>query len=333
MGRLLALCLFLLLLASAGAAVWLFAWPAGPTRETFVEIAPGTPARGIARQLVASGVLAAPWGFEALRLAEGGSLKAGEYRFDHPLTVRDVYAKIARGDTYTVALAIPEGANLFDIAARVEAAHLGTADAFLQAARAQAALAAPFDPAARSLEGYLFPATYRFGRHTAPGAMLRTMVRRFQVEALALGLTGDLHRLVTLASLLERETPVEAERPLVASVFENRLARGMPLDTDPTVIYAALLRGSYRGTIYASDLRFDSPYNTYRYSGLPPGPICNPGDVSLRAALHPAASRYLYFVAAGADPLGHSRFAATLAEHQRNVAAYRAAVRAAPAAR
>jgi UPF0755 protein len=320
MRRLLFLVVVLGVLTGGAWLAWLFAWPVGPTHETFVEIAPGTSTQGIANDLVEAGVLRSPYAFELLRLVGGGSLKAGEYRFDHPVKVAEVYRKIARGEVYTIALTIPEGANLFDIAARVQAAKLGTSMAFLQAAKAQTGLIHKLDPQATSLEGYLFPSTYRFGRHTAPAEILRTMVRQFQLEALALDLTGDVHRTVTLASLVERETPIAIERPMVASVFENRLAKGIPLETDPTVIYAALLRGQYRGTIYQSDLQFDSPYNTYRHAGLPPGPICNPGAISLKAALHPAKTDYLYFVAAGADPLGHSRFAATLEQHQKNVA-------------
>lgn len=319
------------LLAGGAWLAWVFTWPAGPGHEVFVEIVPGTSTRGIAEQLHGAGVLATPYGFEALHLLSGGTLKAGEYRFDRPVKVSTVYRRIVRGDVYTVALTIPEGANLFDVAARVQAAKLGTSQGFLQAAAAQTGLLRQMDPHATSLEGYLFPATYRFGRHAGYAAMLHTMVATFKVQALALGMTGDLHRVVTLASLVERETPIPAERSVVASVFENRLAAGMPLETDPTVIYAALLKGQYRGTISRTDLHLDSPYNTYLHSGLPPGPICNPGIVSLRAALHPAKTGYLYFVAAGADPLGHSRFAATLEEHQRNVEAYRAAVKAAAA--
>ena len=327
MRRLLLLVLLLVLLGGAGWLVWAFEWPVGPRQELFVEVAPGTSTHRIAEQLHGAGLLSSPLAFEALHLIAGGSLKAGEYRFDHPVRLREVYTRIARGDVYTIALTIPEGANLFDIGGRVQAAKLGTQASFLAAAHRETSLVSLLDPHASSLEGYLFPATYRFGRHTAPEGMLRTMVRTFTVEAAALGATGDLHRLVTLASLVERESPLPEERPLVASVFENRLARNMPLETDPTVIYAALLRGQYRGTIFRTDLAFDSPYNTYRHAGLPPGPICNPGLVSLRAALHPAHTGLLYFVAAGADPLGRSRFAATLEEHQRNVAAYRAALR------
>ncbi len=330
MGRLLG---FLVLLgALAGVGWWLLARPYGPAGECFVEIAPGTGTRAIAGQLTAAGVLRTPYGFDLLHLL-GGSLKAGEYRFASPATAVEVYRRIRRGDVYTVALTIPEGANLFDIAARVEAAGLGAAPAFLAAERAETRLAARFDPHAATLEGYLFPSTYRFGRHTAPREMLRAMVREFGVQAAALGIDvgmdKDAHRVVTLASLVERETPVAAERPLVAGVFENRLSKGMALATDPTVIYAALLKGGYRGAIYRTDLQADSAYNTYLHAGLPPGPICNPGLPSLRAALHPAKTDYLYFVAAGSDPQGRSRFAATLAEHRRNVAAYRAAVRGA----
>ncbi len=314
-------------LAVAAWLVYLLGWPAGPRQETFIEVEPGTSTRAIAAELTRAGVLGSPYGFELLRPLRGGSLKAGEYRFDHPMTATEVYRQLARGEVYTIALTVPEGANLFDIAGRVEAARLGSRAAFLDAARHDTALVARLDPQAASLEGYLYPATYRFGRRTAPEAMLRAMVHAFGVQAAALGLGGDLHRTVTLASLLERETPVPGERPLVAGVFENRLRRGMPLETDPTVIYAALLRGGYRGAIYRTDLAADSPYNTYRHPGLPPGPICNPGAVSLRAAMHPSATDYLYFVAAGADPQGRSRFAATLPEHERNVAAYRAAVR------
>ncbi len=247
MGRLLGFSVLLGMLAVAG--WWEFAKPYGPAGERFVEIAPGTGTRAIARQLTAAGVLREPFGFDLLHLL-GGSLKAGEYRFTGPATPGEVYRRIRRGDVYTVALTIPEGANLFDIAARVEAAGLGAAPAFLAAERAETPLAARFDPHAATLEGYLFPSTYRFGRHAAPREMLRAMVREFGVQAAALGIDKDAHRVVTLASLVERETPLAAERPLVAGVFENRLSKGMALATDPTVIYAALLKGGYRGAIY-----------------------------------------------------------------------------------
>jgi UPF0755 protein len=228
---------------------------------------------------------------------------------------------------YTVALTIPEGSNVFDIAARVEAEGLGSKAAFLAATKQDASLINDLDPAAPSLEGYLFPDTYRFARHTEPVEMVAAMVKRFRQAAQGIGLTADYHRTVTLASLVEKETPLDAERTMVASVFVNRLAQHMPLMTDPSVIYAALLDGRYRGTIYQSDLHANSAYNTYRHAGLPPGPICNPGLKSLEAAMHPAQTNYLYFVAASADPSGRSRFSATLEQHAKDVEAYRRAVR------
>jgi UPF0755 protein len=153
------------------------------------------------------------------------------------------------------------------------------------------------------------------------------MVRRFRVAAGQLGLKGNVHQVVTLASLVERETAVDAERPLVASVFTNRLAKKMPLMTDPSVIYGLELRNQWRGAVYQSDLKFDTPYNTYLHPGLPPGPVANPGIPSLRAAMTPAATDYFYFVAAGANPQGRSLFAHTLDEHTHNVAGYRHAVK------
>jgi UPF0755 protein len=323
--------LLLLVLLGIAAVALLLESPFGPNREVFVEVAPGTSSRQIAKQFEQQGIVRSRYGFdlwrllENLRNARGGSLKAGEYRFDHPARISEVYDRLRRGDVYTIAVTIPEGANIFDIAARVEAAQLGTREAFESAARRNTALIVDLDPKAASLEGYLFPDTYHFGRHVTPTQMVAAMVKRFRAAASSLGIEGNGHRVVTVASLIERETPISQERPLVASVFANRLDRGMPLETDPSVIYAALLAGRYRGTIYQSDLNSDSPYNTYKRTGLPPGPICNPGMDSLHAAMNPAKTNYLYFVAASADPSGHSRFAATLEEHQKNVKAYRRA--------
>jgi len=322
---------FLLLaaLATAGAIAFALLVPAGPRTETFVDILPGTPSREIAAQLKQQGIIRSEYVFLGLRVWKGGTLKAGEYRFDHPARMEEVWDRIRRGDVYTVSLTIPEGSNLFDIAARVEAAGLGSKAAFIAAAKQDASLISDLDPNAPSLEGYLFPDTYRFARHTDPQEMMAGMVKRFRLAAQSIGLTTDFHSTVTLASLVEKETPIDAERPLVASVFVNRLDKNMPLMTDPSVIYAALLDGRYRGTIYQSDLAANSAYNTYRHAGLPPGPICNPGIKSLQAALHPAQTNYLYFVAASADPSGQSRFSATLEEHAKDVEAYRRAVRSA----
>jgi UPF0755 protein len=322
------LILLVVLVAVLGAGFLLLV-PAGPHTETFLEIAPGTSSSQIAAQLQAGGIIRSRYAFDAVRLAKGGTLKAGEYRFDHPATVSDIYDRLRRGDVFTVSVTIPEGSNLFDVAARLEAAQLGRADDFLLAAKKNVQLIADIDPQASSLEGYLFPDTYRFPHRATSIDILTAMLKRFRQTAATLGLSGNDHRMVTMASLIEKETPIASERPLVASVFENRLAKGMPLMTDPSVIYAALLSGKYRGTIYQSDLAADSPYNTYKHAGLPPGPVCSPGAASLKAAMSPARTQYLYFVAAGADPSGHSRFASTLEEHTQNVQAYRRSVHAA----
>jgi len=188
-------------------------------------------------------------------------------------------------------------------------------------------LISDLDPHAKSLEGYLFPDTYRFSPNASENQIVATMVRRFRAVAEELGLKQNVHRIVTIASLVERETAVNSERPLVASVFKNRLAKKMPLASDPSVIYGLELDGRWRGEIHQSDLSFNTPYNTYLHAGLPPGPVANPGIPSLRAAMHPAKTDYLYFVAAGANPQGHSLFATTLSQHNRDVAGYRKAMK------
>ena len=324
--RRLLLLVVIAVLLSAGFAIYA---PAGPHTEMFLEIPTGTGSAQIAAQLKAHGLIWSRYAFEAMRLVKGGTLKAGEYRFDHPARMSEVYKRLERGDVYTRAVTIPEGANMFDIAQRVEAAQLGSREAFLEAAKRNAALISDLDPSAQSVEGYLFPDTYHFQRQATPDQMIAAMVKRFRLAAASIDLAQNYHNVVTMASLVERETPIGNERPVVASVFSNRIAKGMPLMTDPSVIYADLLEGRYRGTIYHSDLDGDSPYNTYKHTGLPPGPICNPGIASLKAAMEPAQTQYLYFVAASTDPSGHSRFATTLEEHQQNVQAYRRAQHAA----
>ncbi|HTW61562.1 MAG TPA: endolytic transglycosylase MltG [Terracidiphilus sp.] len=320
------LAVFLLLLAAAGAA-WFVFMPFGPEAETFVDLPPGSSTLQIGRNLEQAGVVRSRFAFDLLRACLRGKLKAGEYRFDHPTPAIEVYERIARGDVYTVALVVPEGANIFDIAARVQQAGLATRANFLDAAVKQAGLVADLDPQARSLEGYLFPDTYRFAPTAGAVQIVAIMVRRFRAVAAQLGIQENVHQVVTIASLVEKETAVDADRPLVASVFDNRLKKNMPLETDPSVIYGLELAGHWRGAIYQSDLTRDTAYNTYLHPGLPPGPVANPGVASLRAALHPARTDYLYFVAAGSDAQGHSLFAVTLDQHKRNVAGYRRALR------
>ena len=317
---------FLLALAAAGAAAWIVFAPFGPSEETFVEVTPGSSTTRIGQQLEAAGIVRSRYGFDAVRLWKHGTLRAGAYRFDHPTSAAEVYARIARGDVYTTTVTIPEGANLFDVAAKLEQAKLGAREDFMAAAQ-QTSLITDLDPTAKSLEGYLFPDTYHLDPKATPQQICATMVHRFRAVAAQLGLNRNVHDVVTLASLVERETAVDDERPLVASVFENRLAQSMPLMTDPAVIYGLQLEGRWRGAIYQSDLTRDSAYNTYLHKGLPPGPIANPGAKSLRAAMTPAKTDYLYFVAAGANPQGHSLFSRTLEEQNQNVAGYRQAVK------
>ncbi len=326
-GRLVGWMLLLLVVCGAGAAAFVWLVPYGATQEKFVEIAPGSPTLGIGRQLEQAGIIPSRYAFDALRVIKPGVLKAGTYRFAAPDTTANIYERIHRGDVYTIAVTIPEGSTVFDVAARLQGANLGKMADFLAAAKTETELIKDLDPQATSLEGYLFPDTYRFSPKTKPVEIAAVMVKRFRSAAEQLKLSHDVHHIVTVASLVERETARDNERPLVASVFENRLEKEMPLMTDPSVIYGLQLAGAWRGTIYASDLQRDTPYNTYMHAGLPPGPIANPGIKSLKAAMMPAQTNYLYFVAAGSNPQGQSLFAETLEEHNKNVSEYRSAAK------
>ncbi len=306
----------------AGCGAWLTTSVLLPLRtpEQFVDLPTGTSARTMAWTLQKAGVVRSRYGFLLLRLLRRGNLKAGEYRFAGSANTLTVYKCLQHGDVYTRTVLIPEGYNLSEIAHAVEAAGLGHADAFLKAATANVDLIAAWAPAAPSLEGFLFPDTYRFSRHATQRAMQEVMIRRFRAAATQIALTTDVYSTVTLASLVEKEVKYEDERRLAAGVFTNRLARGMPLQTDPSVVYAALLASRWTGTIRRSDLQFASPYNTYTHKGLPPGPICSPGIGALLAAMHPARTDKLYFVA---DVGGRTIFSGSLEEHHRHVEAYR----------
>ena len=316
--------IFILIIVVAAFLAYGILLPRGPHSQQLVQLKPGSSARRIAADLEHAGIIRSQYAFLLWHYAHGNkSLKAGEYAFDHPAGAREVYARIARGDIYFHTVVVPEGFNMFDIANAIDAAGLGARDEFLQIAKTQTILVRDLDPGAPSLEGFLFPDTYHFTRTQSLHDMVAVMIHRFRQAIHDLGVNGDLHNIVTMASIVEKETAVPEERPVVASVFYNRMDRHMVLATDPSVIYAALLNNRYRGTIYQSDLQFNSPYNTYKVAGLPPGPICNPGRASLLAAMHPASSDYLYFVS---DNQGHHRFARSEREHAGNVAAYRRAV-------
>jgi UPF0755 protein len=320
--------LIILLLAVFGALGWL-AWavftPVTPAGQKFVLLRPGYSTRKIASELKAAGVIENERAFLIWHyFHRKRSMKAGEYLFEKTATLADVHDRLAHGDIFVHTVVIPEGYTMFDIAQAIEQAGLGSQEEFLRVATSDTDLIQDVSPEARSLEGYLFPDTYEFTRTQSVRDIVAVMVRHFRQVAGAIGLTSEVHPTVIMASIVEKETANAAERPMVASVYYNRLTKRMALDADPSVIYAELLAGVYQGALHHADMQVNSPYNTYRYPGLPPGPIGNPGRSALEAAMHPAKSDYLYFVS---DGQGHHRFARNLQEHNKNVTAYRRAVR------
>jgi UPF0755 protein len=291
--------------------------------EQFVEIPAGTGTNAIGRRLIAAGVVRDDMTFRLALWWTGRSraLQAGEYRFDRPASPREVIERLARGDVYARRMTFPEGLTIEEMAALYESREFGKATEFVAAAR-DGSLVRDIDPAADDLEGYLFPETYPVPRGTPASGLVRAMVDRFrasfgedlQAQAKEQGFTT--RQVVTLASLVEKETGKAEERPIVAAVYRNRLRIGMGLQADPTVVYALRKEGRYDGNIRRQDLQMDSPYNTYRHAGLPPGPIAAPGKASLEATLMPASVPYLYFVSRND---GSHVFAETLDEHNRNV--------------
>ena len=296
----------------------------GPVEaEQFIDIPSGAGSTAIGRRLVEAGVVRDDWTFRAALWWTGRSrdLKAGEYLFDRPMAATDVVLKIARGDVHARQITFPEGLTILEMAELFEARGFGTSAQFIKAA-SDASAVKDLDTAGVDLEGYLFPETYALPRGTPASRLIGMMVERFlavydeelRASANQQGLTA--RQVVTLASLVEKETGTQSERPIVAAVYRNRLKIGMGLQADPTVVYALRRAGRYNGNIRRQDLALDSPYNTYRYPGLPPGPIAAPGEASLRAALMPADVNYLYFVSRND---GSHAFARTLTEHNRNV--------------
>jgi len=327
--RFLGVFFFLLILAGlAVAAFWYLGPFRAPQEETFVQIEHGTSTRTIANLLAQDGLVRSNWAFlAACALQPRARLQAGEYRFGAEQTPFEIFDKIRRGQVYFVVVTIPEGSNMFDIAAILEDSTSIKAADFLKAA-SDPETVRDLDPSAPNLEGYLFPSSYQVTHSTSAQQLCHMMVSEFRKQWRTLDpeplSPGELHNLVTLASLVEKETGLKAERPIVASVFTNRLRLNMPLQCDPTTVYAALLENRYKGVIHRSDLASSNPYNTYAHSGLPPGPIANPGAPSLKAALRPAATDYLYFVAR-ADGSGGHHFTSTLADHEKAVADFRRA--------
>ncbi len=321
--------LILLLAALGGAAAYVVAARAAePYRgytesERLVDIPAGTSAPGIGERLVAAGVVRDALTFRVALWQTGQerALKAGEYRFDRPMSAREVVDKIARGDVHVVPITFREGLTVAETAEVFASSGLGTADAFLAAAK-NVSLIRDLDPEAADLEGYVFPDTYMLPRKTSADRLVERMVAQFKqmltddLKNAAKAQNLSVRQLVTLASLVEKETARPDERATVAAVYSNRLRIGMGLQCDPTVIFALQRAGKYAGNLRRVDLQFDSPYNTYRYPGLPPGPIAAPGKAALEAAARPAAADYLYFVSRND---GSHEFARTLQEHNQNV--------------
>jgi UPF0755 protein len=311
-------------LAVGGWLAWAWYSPVTPQAQTFVLLHSGYSTRRIAAELKAAGVIRSTTAFIVWhRLHQKHSLKAGEYLFERTATSVDIHERLVRGDVFVHTVVIPEGFNMFEIAQAIQNAGLGPSQDFLRVVQSQTSLIADIAPEATNLEGYLFPNTYEFTRTQTMEEMAAAMVKQFRQVAREISLTSDVQKTVTLASIIEKETAAPEERPLVASVYSNRIAKNIPLQADPSVIYAELLAGVYTGALHHEDMQFRSAYNTYIHAGLPPGPIANPGRAALEAAMHPAQTPYLYFVSDGS---GHHRFAGNLEEHNRNVAEYRKAV-------
>lgn len=333
----------LLLLVLVAAAVAGYLWvaiekPYGsfPSEGVFVQIPRGVSQRSVSRLLASKGIVRSSLAFELYaRRHPRRTLQSGEYLFDHPLSGKDVYWKIANGDVYVQSFTVKEGDTIFDIAHNLEAAKYMTAEEFLKAAQ-DASQIQDFAPSAKTLEGFLYPATYNIALHASASDLATMMVRKFR-EAMQ-RIAPDrldpqtpgtpLLSVITLASIVEAETPKPDERPLVAGVYTNRLHKDMLLQCDPTVIYALRAADKYKAPLLLKDLSYASPYNTYVHPGLPPGPIGNPGETSIRAALSPAPTDFLYFVA---NTQGGHFFAATLAEHNQNVAKYHRLLNGEPA--
>ncbi len=325
-----ALALLVLIVAAAGGVAAFTIWDRihAPHKgyegaQQFVDLPAGTGAAAIGRRLVEAGIVRDLFTFRAALWWSGRSraLQSGEYHFDRPLAAIDVVDRLARGDIYARRITFPEGLTLQEMARVYETREFDTAASFLEAAR-DATLIRDLDPAAADLEGYLFPDTYALPRGTPARRLAALMVERFratfddQMQRRAREQALTMRQVVTLASLVEKETGRADERPIVAAVYRNRLKAGMGLQADPTVVYALRQAGRYTGNIRREDLAIDSPYNTYRHAGLPPGPIAAPGKASLEAVLLPARVSYMYFVSRND---GSHVFATTLAEHNRNV--------------
>jgi len=304
--------------------LWGYAFTAGGSnrQQVHVYVPPGAGVGQIRHLLAGQQLVADDARFELLAVLMGvaSRLQAGEYAIQAGATPYAILRQMSRGAVRLRRVTIPEGTTVAGIAAIVAGARLGDADDFVALA-ADRQYINGLGLEVGSLEGYLFPDTYYFPRGIGIKAIITTMVRRGETvwrELHGDQLAGSLsrHQILTLASIVEKETGVPAERPMVARVFLERLQRDMRLQADPTVIYGL---GKYGRPLTRQDLRIDNPYNTYVHHGLPPGPIANPGRAAIESVLHPAAAQYLYFVSRND---GTHQFSTTLKEHNRAVRRY-----------
>jgi UPF0755 protein len=296
--------------------------------DKIITIEPGASTQSIVKQLENAGIVRHPLPVNIyLRLTErSGRLKAGDYKFDSPISPRQALEKIEKGEVSLESLTVPEGLTRFEIAERFAKTGKATAEEFLRLTYATE-LISDIAPQATNLEGYLFPDTYYYSANTTAEDLVKAMVNRFESvftpawRSRAAELSLTTHQAITLASIIEEEAKIAEERPVISSVFRNRLRIGMPLASDPTFIYAAILARDYDGNPnQPRHRRRESPYNTYIRTGLPPGPIASPGRASIEAALYPEATDFLYFVVNGTE--GRHKFSRTSEEHEAAAAEY-----------
>lgn len=288
-----------------------------------VDIPPGIAFSHVSHLLHQKGLLGPEWFFQVLGRVQQVDRKIipGEYELHAGMRPTVLLAKLVKGEVYQHSVTIPEGYNIVQIADILDQKGLADKEEILRLCRDRTFIAS-MNVKASMLEGYLFPDTYRFARYTPPESIVRTFVSRFHemvtpeiyAQAKSMGMT--LQEVLTLASVIEKETGLAKERALVSGVFHNRLRRNIPLQSDPTVIYALEY---FDGNIRKADLSVNSPYNTYKVRGLPPGPIANPGLAAIQAALYPTPSDFVYFVSRND---GSHKFSATLAEHNKAVDKY-----------
>jgi len=318
--RFLALLYIFLLSSFLGFVAFEIFTPVYVSKKT-IEIKYGTPVPKIAETLEKEGVIKNRYYFLVVHAFKRSKLEAGEYEFEGWLSTYDVYRILEEGKAKLYKVTIKEGYDVFDIAEVLEKNKVCKKEDFLKYALSEE-VAQKYNLNTPSMEGFLFPDTYYFSKSTHPLKVIDVMYKNFlsKTENLRKELRKkhiSLETWVTVASMVEKETFIDEEKPLIAAVIYNRLKRGMKLQIDPTVIYVAKRKGIWKGKLYKSLFNIDDPYNTYMYYGLPPGPICNPGLSSLKAALHPAKVNYLYFVAKP-HYKGHL-FAETYLEHLRNL--------------